>query len=342
MTTNTTKHSQTVLILFGGESPEHDVSIMSAQNIYAGIDTAAISPILCYIDTQGKWWHVDTIAKPNQPTESITPLLGSSAIRIAGQETPIDVIFPVLHGKNGEDGTVQGLAKLMHTPIVGCGLDGSVLCIDKILAKQLLKAAGIPIVPFAAYHATEPTPDFDELAEQLGNTLFIKPVHQGSSVGVSKAQSKAGFTEALAEALRYDDDILIESAVSGVRELEVAVLGPTYAAHASVVGEIIPDGEFYSFASKYDSASTSAVTIPADISPQIAARIRAYAVQAFRVLHCHGLARVDFFLDAKGTIYLNEVNTLPGFTNISMYPKLWESTGLSYKALLQTLIDQAR
>lgn len=331
---------KTILLLFGGESTEHEVSLMSAKNVYEALNKQQLDIILCYIDTAGKWWHAPAIGMPEQPQTSITPVLGASAVRIGNQQTNIDVIFPVLHGSNGEDGTVQGLARLLHTPIVGCGLDGSLLAIDKSLTKQLLSAVDIRVTPGITCRA-DTMPPFGQVAEKLGQVLFIKPARQGSSVGVSKAATEAEFTIAFAAAAKHDDIILIESAITDARELEVAVLGSTHNPQASIVGEVTPDRDFYDYESKYDNTSTSKVTIPADVSPELSERIRTTATAAYTALRCRGLARIDFFLSTDGTLYLNEVNTMPGFTNISMYPKLWEASGLPYKQLVASLIERA-
>ena len=178
-------HKKKLLLLFGGESQEHDVSIVSAQNIYNAINLDRIEPVLCYIDRDGAWWHVAAIAKQPKQIAAVTPILGAAMVQIGDAKIPIDVIFPVLHGTHGEDGTVQGLAALMHTPIVGCGVAGSAVCIDKVLTKQLLAAADVPIVPFATHHQGEKLPDFAVVSQQLGKVLFVKPARQGSSVGVS-------------------------------------------------------------------------------------------------------------------------------------------------------------
>lgn len=332
---------KTVLFLFGGESSEHDVSIMSAKNVYEALDMATIEPLLCYIDTKGAWWSVSAVEKPVRPTQRVTPLLGTGCVLVGSQEVAIDVIFPVLHGAGGEDGTVQGLAALLHVPIVGCGLDGSLLCMDKPLAKQLLASAGIPVVAGRAYRAAETPPAFADLTREFGPTLFIKPARQGSSVGVGKVTTSAEYAAAFAEAARYDDVVLIEAAIDGARELEVAVLGDAAHPKVSVVGEVRPDRDFYDYESKYSASSTSQVTIPARIGVELSSRIQRYATQAFKVLHCRGLARVDFFVAADGALYVNEVNTMPGFTNISMYPKLWEASGLLYRELVAKLIDLA-
>lgn len=332
---------KTVLIVFGGESSEHDVSIMSAQNIQAVLDDKTIIPLFCYIDKGGRWWQVDTVTKPEHLDRMITPALGKSSVQIGTHTIPIDVIFPILHGTHGEDGTVQGLATLMHTPIVGCGLDSSLLCFDKVLTKKLLEAAGIPVVPYAVHHEGEAPPDLDTLVRQLGPVLFIKPARQGSSVGAGKARTQLELDTAIEEALRYDTSVLIETAVAHPRELEIAVLGTTEQPQVSVVGEILPDRDFYSFESKYSADSTSQIMIPAKIRPEVSARLQALAAEVYGLLRCRGLARIDFFLDARGNIFLNEVNTLPGFTNISMYSKLWEASGVSYEDLVKKLLDLA-
>ena len=337
----TTNRKKTILLLFGGESSEHDVSILSAQNVYKTLDMDKVNPILCYIDPNGGWWHVSTVEKTVVLQKTITPLLGTAKVNVGGKPTHIDAVFPVLHGHGGEDGTVQGLATLLHVPIVGCGLDGSLLCIDKTLTKQLLKDAGVPVVPGRSYAATRP-PSFGEITKTLGPVLFIKPARQGSSVGVGKATTELEYHAAFREAAQYDDTILIETAVEGVREIEIAMLGGSDNVRASLPGEVIPDREFYDYASKYDTSSTSRTVIPANISVELAARIRQVALLAYETLRCRGLARIDFFVTKDGDLYLNEVNTMPGFTDISMYPKLWEASGVSPKVLTMTLIDHAK
>jgi len=332
-------NKQTILFLFGGESPEHEVSIASAQNVYKTIDQQKYTVILCYIDPQGRWWHVKHIRKDPKGLP-ITPLLGESAIEVDGATIPVHVIYPVLHGHNGEDGTVQGLAALMHVPIVGCAADSSALCMNKILAKKLLASEGLPIVPYAVHHVTNSPPDFKSLQQKLGPTLFVKPARQGSSVGVSRVTSQIELTDALHEAASYDDIILIEAGLD-VREIEVAILGTTSQPEVSVAGEIIPDREFYSYESKYDADATSQVCIPAKLRLPIAEQIRTMAAQAFTALNCQGMARVDFFIDGQDIVYINEINTLPGFTDISMYPKLWEASGKPTSQLVTELIEIA-
>lgn len=330
-------HIKTILLVFGGESPEHEISLISAANVRAAIGTQH-TVICCYIDPEGQWWHVAKVEKKKSSSQPIMPQPGKSAVYIGNQSFAIDVIFPVLHGQNGEDGTIQGLAQMMHTPIVGCGITGSAICIDKVLTKQLLEQAGLPVVPYVVCSKTEQRPAYDALSKKLSTELFIKPARLGSSIGVSKARSAHELTAALDQAFQYDTKVLIEPTLQ-VREIEVAVLGSNDAPQASVAGEIVPDRDFYSFESKYDSDSTTALQIPAKISETQQRQIRSLAAQAFTVLHCQGLARVDFFMSAaNGDLYINEVNTLPGFTSISMYPKLWEATGLTQPALIEELL----
>lgn len=335
----TEQSKSTILLAYGGESPEHTVSIASATNVYNALDTSKYTVLLCYIDKKGGFWYSETI-KP-QTTHRLTPVLGTSTVEYDGLAQHVDVIFPVLHGQNGEDGTIQGLARLLHTPIVGCGVVASGICIDKVLTKQLLDYNHIPIVPFMVCHKGDAYPTHKQVTEKLGETLFVKPARLGSSVGVSKVVDEASLFAALDAALVLDDKVLIEAGIAA-RELEVAVLGHNARPQASVVGEIIPDREFYSFESKYDADATSQVKIPAEIPDETAKRIRTYAIQAFTALQCEGLSRVDFFIDPAGGVYLNEINTLPGFTDISMYPQLWQHEGINYTDLLTKLIEFAR
>lgn len=340
MTTTPANAQKTILLLFGGESPEHEVSLASARNVSHAIGKEH-TVIFCYISRDGQWWHVDKVADDTSG-QVITPLLGKSAIKVGPQEVKIDVIFPVLHGQNGEDGTVQSLGRLMHTPIVGCGINGSVLCMDKTLTKRLLQDANILVVPYVVCENHMPRPTYAVLAAQLDSSaLFVKPARLGSSIGISKASSAEELAAALDTAFKYDSKVLIEAGLP-VREIEVAVLGHNATPQASVAGEIIPDRDFYSYDSKYDNNSTSAIKIPAELDAKMADRIRALAVQTFQTLDCQGLARVDFFINTSTSeLYVNEVNTLPGFTNISMYPKLWEASGISYADLVEKLITLA-
>ena len=334
----------TVMLLFGGESSEHTVSISSARNVFAALDETKFDVELAFIDQSGKWWLLDSFDQASDLADvsQLVPILGTKKFTTLPSTKYItpDVILPILHGENGEDGTVQGLARLMHIPIVGCEIATSAICIDKVLTKQLLEQNGIVTVPYAVHLAGEPLPSFSQLSAQLGDTLFIKPAGCGSSVGVSKARSDEELSSALDEAHKFDVKVLIEKAINA-RELEVAMLGNGANAKASGVGEIRPDSEFYTFESKYSASSQSQAIIPADINAELSEKIRSIAVKTFAVVGGQGLSRIDFFLSDDGTLYLNEINTLPGFTNISMYPKLWRQEGLSYSSLIEALITNA-
>lgn len=332
-----------ILVLFGGESSEHTVSIASAQNVVAAIDTAKYHVHLGYIDTSGKWWYLESFDQHKHMSEvkELVPVLGSQELIIGPHERiRPDVILPVLHGKNGEDGTVQGLAQLLHIPIVGCGLEASAICMDKVAAKQLLERHEIAVVPYVARAAWDTVPDFSSLKVELGEQLFIKPSRAGSSIGVSKVHNQQELDDAFKEALRHDSVVLIEKALE-VREIELAVLGTPPNHQVSLPGEIAPSEEFYSFNAKYGSSSeASQVMMPASLSKELTEEAQAIASSVYEILGCEGLARVDLFL-AGDTFYVNEVNTFPGFTNISLYPKAWEYQGVGYTELISMLIENA-
>lgn len=330
---------KTVLLLFGGESSEHDVSLSSARNVYAAIDDAQYEIVLGYIDRQGVWWIRESFDEEN--IDQLMPVLGKGyfATTSSGEIRP-DVMLPILHGKNGEDGSVQGLAQLLHIPIVGCDMTASSICMDKIATKQILEMNGIKTASYKIHRTYEPHPDFNHLSLQLGSPMFVKPSRAGSSVGVSKVYGDDDLAAALDLAHQHDDVVLIERGIDG-RELEVAVLGHPPEHQASCVGEIKPGDSFYSYDAKYATDSTSEAIISADLPEDVAQNIREQAKRAYQVLGCKGLARVDFFLGNDGTVYINEINTMPGFTNISMYPKLWRAEGVSYTQLIDTLINLA-
>lgn len=335
----------TVLLLFGGESSEHDVSISSARNVYAAVDDTKFEVLLGYIDRDGKWWLVDSIDGDIAAHDGVQllPLLGGAGFTTAGSDQPIvpDVLLPILHGKNGEDGSVQGLAQLLHIPIVGCGVVAGSVCMDKILTKEIVSFHHIEVAPYVTCRQGEQRPDFNQLSMSLGMPLFVKPSRAGSSVGVSKVYSEEELSWALDLAFEHDCVVLIERGISG-RELEVAVLGNPPHQRASAVGEIVLHNDFYSYEAKYAPTSQSQTIIPAELPDDVASEIQRQAARAYQALDCKGLARVDFFLADDGTIYLNEVNTMPGFTNISMYPKLWRQAGIGYGQLIEQLINLAR
>lgn len=332
-----------VLLLFGGESSEHDVSISSARNVYAAIDDQKYDVKLCYIDRDGMWWLLEKLEMyiDTHGAAQLLPALGrQSFVTIPDQQiVKPDVIMPILHGKNGEDGSVQGLAQLLHIPIVGCDIAASAVSLDKLLTKQLLAAHHIVTAPYAVHCIYEMIPEFQKLSMTLGSPMFVKPARGGSSVGVSKVYSEDELVEALEIAHKHDDMVLIEQAIAG-RELEVAVLGSIPRHHVSTVGEVLTDADFYSYEDKYKNG-TSRVAVPADLEQSLVHKIQAVAGRVYEILGCQGMARIDFFLSDEGQLYLNEVNTLPGFTNISMYPKLWKHEGLTYAEVIDTLLVDA-
>jgi D-alanine-D-alanine ligase len=353
-----------VVILFGGRSGEHEVSIVSATAIFKALDKSRYDVMLVGIDKTGKWLLPDEtkllaqssnpkLVSLNQtkaqvsllPFESERKLISLNQQGSGQQLGQIDVIIPVLHGPNGEDGTMQGFLELANIPYVGSGVLGSALCMDKDAAKRILRDAGVPVVPFMTAKRNDFKKHADamiaEMEQKFGYPFFVKPANLGSSVGVEKVKSRVEAQEKIAKAFRYDTKVLIEKAVHA-RELECAVLGH-HEPRASIVGEIVPHGEFYSYEAKYVDENGAELLIPApELSSDVIQKIQNYSLKAFKALECAGLARVDFFLDRdSGEIYLNEVNTFPGFTPVSMYPKLWEATGVGYAELLAKLIALA-
>lgn len=285
---------------------------------------------------------VDDIEQLDQAHKVLLPVLGGKhfVVEPGGMLITPEVILPILHGPNGEDGSVQGLAQLLNIPIVGCGIVGSAVCMDKDVAKRLLIQAHLPVSDFVVHRSGDPMPDFSHITLQLGNPLFVKPANMGSSVGVNKVHTEQEFSEAIATALKYDTKVLIEQAITG-RELECSVLG-NEAPEASGVGEVTAPAEgFYSYDEKYSADSHTGLSIPADITDDELQKIRDIALKAYRTLECRGMARVDVFLTPEGHVFINELNTLPGFTNISMYPKLWREAGLGYAQLIDKLIALA-
>lgn len=340
-----------VAVLFGGKSGEHEVSLMSATNVIKAMDREKYNIYMIGITKQGKWMayngDVDKIidgswekeAEKLERKETID-LLFSEFFKGEGK-CRMDVVFPVLHGPNGEDGTVQGLLEMLDVPYVGCGVTASALGMDKAFSKQLFHAAGLPTCGYDVIMKTEITEDMDGVVRRIeagfSYPVFVKPVNMGSSVGISKAHNRAELVSGLREAARYDRKILVEEFIN-CRELECSVLGNEKPA-VSGVGEIIPSREFYDYEAKYFDDGKSVLIIPAKIDKKKEAEIHEIARKAFIALDCCGMARVDFFME-KGTekVYINEINTIPGFTKISMYPKLWDAAGISYGELIDKLI----
>ncbi|MGJ4953832.1 D-alanine--D-alanine ligase family protein [Bradyrhizobium sp. HKCCYLS20291] len=346
-----------VAILFGGRSAEHDVSRASAANIFRSLDAGRYAITLIGITHDGRWVLADAVNDRANAALTV-PMDGPDIVLLpAGQgralvlgdggagtrELAFDVIFPVLHGPNGEDGTVQGALELADVAYVGGRVLGSAVAMDKDVAKRLLRDAGLPIVPFVTMTAASPA-TYDAAVAAVGSSeLFVKPANLGSSVGISKARNADEFDASCRLALRFDRKILIERCIAPVREIECAVLERADGEiAASELGEIVPAGShgFYSYEAKYTDANGASLHVPAQVEPGLAQRIRKMATEVFGVLCCEGLARVDVFVRGD-EVYVNEVNTLPGFTNISMYPKMWEATGLPQPALMDSLIAHA-
>ena len=360
-------------VLFGGRSTEHEVSILSAQSIIAAMDPERFEAVPLYIDKEGRWLVGDSFKRlvsdtaarkyvylPPDPTQhslvaaqdgklSTSPH-DSPSSSVVGESRgggsalpPLDVVFPVFHGLNGEDGTIQGVLELANLPYVGAGVLGSALGLDKIYMKRAFAAAGLPIVDYLSISRRQYEQDPDTfialVEERLGYPCFSKFANSGSSVGTTKAHNRAELLEGLRLASSFDRKLLVERAIDA-RELEVSVLGNDEP-KASVVGEVVPAHEFYDYEAKYLDEG-SKLLIPAPIDEAASEKIRAMAVRAFVAVDAAGMARVDFFMErSTGRIILNELNTIPGFTRISMYPKLWEASGLPYPKLLEGLVELA-
>jgi len=340
-------------VLFGGRSTEHEVSILSAQSIITAMDPQRFEPVPLYIDRNGRWLVGASLKRlvgedatsryvylPPDPTQhSLVPAQDG---RGAGLP-PLDVVFPVFHGLNGEDGTIQGVLELANLPYVGAGVLGSALGLDKIYMKRAFAAAGLPIVDYLPItrrqYEQDPKAFIALVEERLGYPCFSKFANSGSSVGTTKAHNRTELVAGLRLASSFDRKLLVERAVDA-RELEVSVLGNDEP-QASVVGEVVPAHEFYDYEAKYLDEG-SRLVIPAAIDAGVAEDVRAMAVRAFQAVDAAGMALVDFFMErTTGRVVLNEVNTIPGFTRISMYPKLWEASGLSYPKLIERLVDLA-
>lgn len=332
-----------ILLIYGGKSSEHEVSVRSATHIFRSLNPAKYDISICYIDRDGAWWLVDTVMDRPQSNIKLLPSFGMRAFVTPDSSTVLkpDVAFPVLHGKNGEDGTVQGVLELLDLPYAGPSLLGAAVTMDKDMTKRLVQKAGISVVPWRLLQRGETLPTYLELAEEFGETLFIKPSRAGSSVGVSKVTGQADLESAIAEAFKHDSQVLVEKAIDG-REIELAVLG-NHQPIASGPGEILPGDDFYSYDDKYADDSPSQTTTSPDLTPEMAAELQQLAITAYQATAGRGMARVDFLVDKHtGVIYLNEINAIPGFTSISMYPKLWQAAGLSAEELTDQLIAFAQ
>ena len=344
-------------ILYGGRSTEHEVSVVSATTILKALDPSRYTPILIGLDHDGSWRLADPDLNllpeavfTSDDAARVFPALRETLAFMTGSSddelaAPLDVVFPIIHGRGGEDGSLQGVFEVANIPYVGASVLGTALCMDKTLSKRVLRDAGIPVLPSVESTRAAVLRDSDPLVSEVeaafpNYPVFVKPTKTGSSVGVKKATGRVHLKECIKEAALYDLDVLVEPAATNSREIECAVLGG-HDPEASVLGEIVTAGEFYDYEAKYASDDTSLV-IPAELPEETRERIRAMAIQAFQVLKCWGMARVDFFVEREThAIVLNELNTLPGFTEGSMYPRLWEASGISVPHVVDRLIELA-
>ncbi|HYZ11644.1 MAG TPA: D-alanine--D-alanine ligase family protein [Actinomycetota bacterium] len=348
-----------VLLVFGGRSAEHEVSVASARSVLGALDPDRFEVVVVGIDKDGRWHLLAGPPALPEGTAAELPAVAAGEgtevalarepgthelVTEAGERRPFDVVFPVLHGPFGEDGTIQGLLELSGIPYVGAGVLGSAVGMDKAVQKVLFRDAGLEVVPHVVVHEREWRDDpeaVEAAAADLGYPVFVKPAALGSSVGVTKVYEAGHMARAVDEALRYGRKALIERAMEEARELEISVLGNDDPV-ASVAGEIVPKGhEFYDYEAKYLDEQGAQLLVPADIPAETLEEAQRMAVAAFRAIDAAGMARVDFFLLPSGRLVVNEINTIPGFTTISMYPKLWEASGVPYPELVDRLIRLA-
>lgn len=336
-----------IALIFGGKSNEFEVSLVSASNIYKAIDKNKFEVVLIGIDKKGNWFinqnfsnyiftsFFDQATKISiQKYDDIALIIDSKNFQTL---TSFDIAFSIIHGTYGEDGTLQGFFRTLNIPFVGPDVLGSAICMDKEITKRVLRDNNIPIANFISLRkANKNNLTFNEAADKLGLPMFIKPCNAGSSVGVNKVIDEKSFYNSIDHAFKYDNKILIEEAIVG-KEIECAILG-NEVPKASVIGEITPTKEFYTYDAKYNDSDGAKMKIPAEINLEITEKLQETAIKAFKALECDGLSRVDFFLKNDNSFVINEINTLPGFTEISMYPKLWEESGINYSDLITELI----
>ncbi len=341
-----------ICILYGGKSGEHEVSLKSAASVIKILDSSKYQVTAIGIDKQGRWHLQDSIAWtdiPGQggsmclvPADQPVSVVPSDGFHVAVGKIKIDCVFPILHGSFGEDGTIQGLLEIADLPYVGAGVLGSASSMDKEAAKRLWRDAGLPIVEFEVLHRTSTTHERAAAAARIGWPLFVKPCSAGSSLGASRVADESQLGVALAQAFRFDTRVLLERFVDA-REIECAVIGNS-SGRAYIPGEIIPGDKhtFYDYDAKYTDPDGAMLVATADLDASTRTRIMNVAESAYEAVRCEGMARVDFFLERKtGSVFLNEINTIPGFTYISMFPRMCESSGLPYSKLLDTLVDLA-
>lgn len=341
-------------VLCGGQSTEHEISIISATNVVSALNKNRYSVNVIYITREGEWYLImdidaflqkgpEHLYKAGMVKEILIPLGRRHQAWIEFENPqkkhPVDCVFPVLHGMLGEDGALQGLLEMMNVPYVGAGVQGSVICMEKHLTKQILNSAGLPTAKWLLVdNDSEKKLIYQQMAEYLGEVFFIKPVSLGSSIGICKVKNERDYERAIQDAFQYDDQVIAEAYIPG-REIECSVLGNDKPV-ASLPGEVVTRHDFYSYEAKYLDPEGAELITPAVLSETVIKKIQSLAVKAFDVCQCKGMVRVDFFVEGE-EVTINELNTLPGFTNISLYPKNWEASGLDYSRLLDNLVDLA-
>ena len=331
-----------VAILFGGRSVEHGVSINSARNIFEYIDRERFEPVPIGISTRGTWYLTTSVSKDIEQGQPLSLSLNASkpTWKTSDKAIEFDVAFPVLHGTDGEDGSIQGVFKAMSVPMVGTGVLGSSVSMNKLTSKRLMEKAGIPVAPYLTYSFAEKSSmSFETISSKLGLPFMVKATSLGSSVGISKVKEKKDFLPAVEDAFRYDNQVMVEKYIKG-REIECAILGNN-PPEASLPGEIVISDryEFYTFDAKYVDNTAVNIVVPAKLEPSIQEEIRRLSVKTYQAVHCEDFARIDLFYADDGNIYINEINTIPGFTNSSMYPMMWKERGVSFTDLISKLID---
>ncbi|GGI41293.1 D-alanine--D-alanine ligase [Mammaliicoccus stepanovicii] len=339
---------ENICIIYGGKSAEHEVSILTAQNVINAVDLSKYCVDIIYITNDGEWIkgehsienHIEDVEQLRLKTNELTPISKLLESSINGQS--YDAVFPLLHGPNGEDGTIQGLFEVLDIPYVGNGVLAASCSMDKLVMKHLFAHRGLPQLPYVSFLKSEYEKYKHNIQELIQNKLdypvFVKPANLGSSVGISKCTNKEELISGIEEAFKFDRKLVIEQGVEA-REIEVAVLGNDYP-ETTLPGELVKDVQFYDYKSKYKDGRVQ-LQIPADIDEETATTLRNMAVEAFKATDCSGLVRADFFLTEDNTIYINETNAMPGFTQYSMYPQLWENMNLSYTELITKLIELA-
>ena len=335
---------KSIAVLYGGRSVEHEISIRSAKNIVANLDQNRYETILVGIDKNGSWFLNDSVTENIDSGHPLSLKLDAQNPGIIADESNdlinIDVVFPILHGTDGEDGTIQGLFTAMNLPVAGSGVLGSAISMDKIVSKKILKECGLPVAPYIEFsQGQKDSISYDEIVKEIGSPFMIKSAALGSSVGISMVKAKIDLKEAIDDSFQYSDKIMVEEFIKG-RELECAILGNN-PPKASVPGEIVilKDYDFYTYEAKYLDEEAIRIDIPAKLEELKISEIRKVCIDAYRALRCEDYARVDLFLRENGEIVINEINTIPGFTNVSMFPMMWQHMGMSYTQLISEIID---